>query len=485
VFCLPVFRHVLQRLLPLAISFFIGLTAVQAQLCTGSLGDPVVNITFGGSGSSTVPTVPGYTYTNSSCPNDGFYTITNHSANCFGNTWHSVSDHTGGGGFMLVNASFTAGDFFVATVTDLCPNTNYEFAAWIVNVMRPNGILPNITFTIETPDGTILKQFGTGDIDKTASPEWKQYGFNFMTPPTNAVIVLRMRNNAPGGIGNDVGLDDITFRPCGSLIDAGIVNYPEDTVDVCEGNTDQFTLTADVSSGYVSPLFQWQLSLDEGATWKDIPGATTTSYTRLPTAAPGVYWYRLSVVEASYAGIPSCRIASDKVIIKVHPKPIVNAGSDRTLISGNSIRIPATATGEDISVLWTPDNYMDDAALLTPTVSPPFETTYTLTATSAFGCTNFDNVVINVVAGIFVPTAFTPNNDGKNDTWQIPFLDPALEATVSVFNRYGQRVYFARNEWVSWDGTLKGQPQASGAYVYLVTFRGSKKILKGTVMLTR
>lgn len=482
--CLTVFRPVLIRLLPLAFSLFIVAT-IQAQLCTGSLGDPVVNMTFGGPGSNVTPMVPGYTFTNSSCPNDGFYTITNQTTDCFGSTWHTLSDHTGGGGFMLVNASFNAGDFFVTTVTDLCPNTNYEFAAWIVNVMKPSGILPNITFTIETPGGTILKKFETGDIDRTGAPEWKQYGFNFMTPPTNAVIVLRMRNNAPGGIGNDLGLDDITFRPCGSLIDAGIVNYPQDTVDVCEGNTDQFTLSADVSSGYVSPLFQWQLSLDTGVTWKDIPGATTTSYTRLPTAAPGIYWYRLSVVEASYAGIPSCRIASDRVIIRVHPKPIVDVGVTRTLISGNSIKIPATASGEDISLLWSPDNDMDDATILNPTVSPPFETIYTLTATSAYGCINSDNVKINVVAGIFVPTAFTPNDDGKNDTWQIPFLDPALEATVSVYNRYGQRVYFAKKEWVSWDGKLKGQPQASGAYVYMITFPKSKTIMKGTVVLTR
>jgi len=185
----------------------------QAQLCNGSLGDPVVNITFGSGGNNTgfTPT-NAYTYTSSQCPNDGSYTITNSTVGCFGNSWHTVmADHTGNGAFMLVNASVEPGDFFLTTVTDLCPNTTYEFAAWIMNVLNKSGIRPNITFSIETTGGTILQQYSTGDIPETFQPTWKQYGFFFSTPVNNAVIVLRMRNNAPGGLGNDLAMDDITF----------------------------------------------------------------------------------------------------------------------------------------------------------------------------------------------------------------------------------------------------------------------------------
>ena len=80
---------------------------------------------------------------------------------------------------MLVNASYTPGDFFLSTVTDLCPNTTYEFAAWIVNVMARNAIKPNITFSIETTTGTVLQQYSTGDIPETFTASWKQYGFFF------------------------------------------------------------------------------------------------------------------------------------------------------------------------------------------------------------------------------------------------------------------------------------------------------------------
>ena len=150
-------------LLPVIILFFSG--TGKAQICNGSLGDPVVKLTFDQAttigGSSYVP-ASAYTYTTTSCPDDGFYTITNFTTGCFSNSWLTVSaDHTGGGNFMLVNASFEPGDFFISTVSALCPNTTYEFSAWVLNVMQPffPSIRPNLTFRIEKPDGTVLASF--------------------------------------------------------------------------------------------------------------------------------------------------------------------------------------------------------------------------------------------------------------------------------------------------------------------------------------
>src|SRR5688500_18775718 len=92
----------------------IGLSGfVKAQLCNGSLGDPVVHIDFG-KGSGVAPALKAatttYSYVTTDCPGDGFYTVNNFSTRCFNNTWHSlIEDHTAndvGGYFMLVNASF-------------------------------------------------------------------------------------------------------------------------------------------------------------------------------------------------------------------------------------------------------------------------------------------------------------------------------------------------------------------------------------------
>ncbi|RYZ21921.1 MAG: gliding motility-associated C-terminal domain-containing protein, partial [Chitinophagaceae bacterium] len=213
-------KHWLLFVLSWAVAF-----CGRAQLCTGSLGDPIVRTTFG-NGANPGPRLPsaalGYSYVANDCPNDGSYTLRNASNACFGSTWHTVaSDHTGdaGGYFMVVNASNNPGDFYVDTVRGLCSGTTYEFAAWVLNISRTNGcngtpIQPNITFRIERTNGTVLGTYNTGNIPPAPSPEWKQFGFFFTTTASVADVVVRMTNNAPGGCGNDLLLDDITFRPC-------------------------------------------------------------------------------------------------------------------------------------------------------------------------------------------------------------------------------------------------------------------------------
>jgi hypothetical protein len=104
-------------------------------------------------------------------------------------------------------------------------------------------IRPNLTFRIEKPDGTVLASFDSGDVPVSGSPTWLQYGFLFTTPADSAQIVLRLRNNAPGGQGNDLALDDIAFRPCGAKITAAIQNSATDTIDVCEGNMNTYTFS--------------------------------------------------------------------------------------------------------------------------------------------------------------------------------------------------------------------------------------------------
>jgi gliding motility-associated-like protein len=468
--------------------FFSGLFFfIKAQLCTGSLGDPVVNITFGTGGGNNTGYTPtnGYTYTSSSCPNDGSYTITNSTSNCFGNSWHTVnSDHTGNGAFMLVNASYAPGDFLVTKVSDLCPNTTYEFAAWLMNVLIRSGIKPNITFSIEATDGSILQQFSTGDIFETGQPQWKQYGFYFKTPVNNPEIILRMTNNAPGGIGNDIALDDITFRPCGSVILTSAIQGSNDTVDICEGNTNTYTFQSTISTGYADPVFQWQLSTDSAKTWKDIANATMLTYQRNKTDS-GSYWYRVTVTERSSAAIIACRIASNRVVINVHAKPYVNAGPNRIMIAKDAIHLDGKVTGGQVIYYWDPPDNLSNVNILDAIATPLTDKVYTLFATTPFGCNNRDEVEIRVVGGIYVPNVFTPNNDGKNDSWRIPFLDPVFGATVNVFNRFGQIVYHVTGAFVDWDGNFKGQPQDAGVYIYSIQFRNTAQNLKGSFMLIR
>src|SRR4051812_97706 len=144
-----------MKLTCLLISLITCCITCRAQLCTGSLGDPVIHITFG-SGANPGPPLAAattfYTYNTGDCPNDGSYIIRS-TLGCPG--WYLLNeDHTPGdvnGYFMFVNASYQPGDFYLDTIKGLCGSTTYEFAAWVMNVLQPNicggnGIDPNLTF---------------------------------------------------------------------------------------------------------------------------------------------------------------------------------------------------------------------------------------------------------------------------------------------------------------------------------------------------
>jgi len=394
----------------LLITFFFS--AANAQLCAGSLGDPVVKITFGAGtnpGPPLAAATTNYQYVANTCPNDGFYTLANYTSGCFGDSWHTVpADHTGdpNGYFMLINASFQPSDFYVGTVDGLCPNTNYEFAAWILNMLLQsacggNGIKPNITFSIETSSGTVLQTYNTGDIPMTGAATWSQYGFYFSTPSNISSIVLRMTNNAPGGCGNDLALDDITFRPCGPLVTAGIAgNNGSDTVKVCDYNQTTLTFNASISSGYNAPSYQWQVSNDSGATWNDIPGANSTAYIRNPSSA-GYYQYRLNVADGSNIAISSCRISSDPLTVMVIPKPVPAATANSPLCAGDTLMLSAS-TG--ITYTWTgPDNFSEIGnassspfSILILNAAAANSGEYYVTASNAGGCVNSDSVAVQV-----------------------------------------------------------------------------------------
>jgi gliding motility-associated-like protein len=231
-------------------------------------------------------------------------------------------------------------------------------------------------------------------------------------------------------------------------------------------------------------VYQWQISTDKGTSWQDIAGANTLSYVRAPTSI-GSYCYRLTVTEEISQAILACRVASNVVAVNVHDDPAVNAGPDRTSIGGTPVTLQGSVTGEDPIYYWSPPSYLDSDKILTPKATPPKDINYTLFATSAYGCKNDDAVHVTVVPEIYVPNAFTPNNDGKNDTWHISFIDASVEASVNVYNRYGQLVYHAENQTVNWDGTFNGFPQPSGTYVFSVRFKSGYPEVKGTVLLIR
>ena len=390
----------------------------HAQLCQGSLGDPIVNITFGSGANPGAPlsaAATNYQFSPNDCPNDGQYTVRNRTDNCFGASWHTLNrDHTGdaNGYFMLVNASFQPSAFYVDTVNLFCSNTTYEFAAWVLNVMRTTvcggqpTMLPNLSFSIEKTDGTVLQTYNTGDIPVQNPITWNQYGFFFTAPTGVNRVVLRITNNAPGGCGNDLALDDITFRPCGPLVDASITGNNGD-VEICQGEAAQFNLNASLSSGFDDPMFQWQSSFNNGA-WTDIPGSNTTDLIQVfaPNAAVGTYRYRLSVTKSENSSIPLCRVNSSVLTIKVHPNPEVNIQTNSPVCENSNLLIQASG-GSDY--VWTGPNSLTGAGpvIELQNAQPGQTGTYSVQVITSEGCskTGSVNVIVNPrpIANINLP----------------------------------------------------------------------------------
>jgi gliding motility-associated-like protein len=169
--------------------------------------------------------------------------------------------------------------------------------------------------------------------------------------------------------------------------------------------------------------------------------------------------------------------------IIVHPQPIVNAGDDILVLKGTSTLLKATASGNDLKVLWSPATYLNNPSIINPKSTPLNETLYTLTAVSSEGCTNKDEVLVEIVDKLYIPNAFTPNGDGVNDGWFVPYFNSLTDIDVKIFNRYGQLVFHTSKENKPWDGKVKGIRQPSGAYVYIVESKENNIKATGTLVL--
>ncbi len=289
------------------------------NLCEGSLGNNIFTEGDFGEGNANIPSTdpgiaPGYIYTTAMPPNDGQYTITNDIAQwSYAFNWLEPQDNSAdpNGYMMVVNASYQPGLFYEQNVDGLCENTTYEFSADIINLMRngSNAIRPNVSFLI---DGEVV--FQTGNISE--SETWNTYGFTFDTELGQTSVVLALQNNAPGGGGNDLALDNITFRPCGPEV----AILPETIANICEDGEPITIYATVIGDQYPTPVFQWQQSFDEGATWEDIPGEYGDNFIHTNLNS-GWYYYRFSLANnVNNLENLNCQVFSNTKIIQVVPK---------------------------------------------------------------------------------------------------------------------------------------------------------------------
>jgi trimeric autotransporter adhesin len=317
--------------------YTVYVSAPSTALCQGGTGVNVYPNGNFGSGttqhdSTQLTIAPQYTWKpfSNGSPGDGFFAVVNNSSanasftnkyasfpsagvpdtmRVFG-VWDIIGDHTGAsnvdsgnlavpwgtnGGYMaVVNAAYGINTAVQKNITGLCSDTYYEFSAYFKNVCAgcsndtagrgwngdplfksylssktqndSAGVSPDLTYTIDGVD-----YYTTGNIiyDK----RWVKKGFLFKTGPAQTSVTLSIRNNAPGGGGNDWAVDDIALITCFP----GMTYSPTSNPAVCANNTLIIRDTVrSVFNNYVQ--YKWQRWAASGpGPWTDIPGASGTA----------------------------------------------------------------------------------------------------------------------------------------------------------------------------------------------------------------
>ena len=334
---------------------------MQAQLgfCGGNSGDPIFTEDFG-AGTTDGPELPAgttsYQFTTGT-PNDGDYTISS-TTNYF--DWLSLQDHTPGdsnGKAFIVNASFTAGEFYQREVTGLCENTTYEFSSWLINLQpayscEGNSIPVNVRFQIwDETDTNLLAQGDTGNIINTGTTEWDQYALVFKTEPGQTSVILKMRNNSNGGCGNDLAIDDILFRTCGDNVTVSTSNN-EASLVVCEtqgGVSRTLTATPD-SSVFSTHAYQWQQSTDQ-QTWTDITGENS-AVLNTPAVTTTTYFRTKIAEDAVNINNDLCNVVSDVFDITVLPIPDAPTSNGDITICEGELGTLSVSTQSNYIVNW-------------------------------------------------------------------------------------------------------------------------------------
>ncbi len=212
-----------------------------------------------------------------------------------------------------------------------------------------------------------------------------------------------------------------------------------------------------------------------------LTNATTSSPYAFPQNTTN---YQLSISDAA------CN--SDTVftvVVKVNSKPLVSAHKTNDITCAVPFSQLSAAGAETYS--WSPATGLDNPSGSNPVAFIDTTTIFTVTGENEFGCWNADtiSVKVNFVGKMLalLPNAFTPNGDGRNDCFGIRKWGAVSNLEFSIFNRWGERVFFTNNPMQCWDGTYKGQWQPNDVFVYIVKANSvcGKIFVKGTVTLIR
>ena len=291
-----------------------------------------------------------------------------------------------------------------------------------------------------------------------------------LSDPTSKSPVVRTTTTANYTVTVNLGKCQSSDQVAVKVAPYPFANAGADTT-VCFGNP--ATLNANITGS----SFIWSPS-----------ASLQNSNTLNPVALPGsTTRYVLTVFDT--LGCP--KPFSDTLFVRVITPIRAFAGNDTIIVANQPLQL--NATGGSL-FQWLTTTGMSNPFIPNPlvTLGPGVDSVrYVVRVSEAAGCFGTDDIVVRVFKtgpDLFIPSAFTPNNDGRNDILKPVAVGMKGLTFFRIYNRWGQMLFSTSEIGRGWNGTFGGYDQPSGTYVYMaeaVDYLDKKVTKKGTVVLLR
>jgi gliding motility-associated-like protein len=313
---------------------------------------------------------------------------------------------------------------------------------------------PNVNYQWSVTGGIIASGNGTSAI----AVQWIAPGNNIITLTATNIIT---------GCDNTFSIPVLAGALTPPVISAASLNGCAPVSMNFTGNT-------------ISSFYNYSWNFGDGTT-TNAPNPTHNYFN------PGTY--NIQLIATNNTGCADTTSAT----VTVYPNPVAAFGlwygTDIYYTSLSNLTLDNNSTGA-VQYLWNFGNG-DTSTQFEPDYeyNVPGTYTITLTVTNQYGCTDIFMQVIEVKVPeqIYIPNAFSPNNDSNNDYFNVSGLN-ITTLSISIFNRWGQSIYTSSNPYFRWDGTHNGRPAPEGVYVYSIAakgFHGEDFKRQGTVTLVR
>jgi gliding motility-associated-like protein len=320
------------------------------------------------------------------------------------------------------------------------------------------------------PDTT----FCLGDgVQLYATTDGLQYLWTPSTGLSNPAILNPIANPATtttyqlrSGIGNCYTVGDVTVFP----VPYPFANAGPD-VEIC------FNTQTQLNGSVVASNFFWK------------PQGSLSNPNMLNPIAKPAFTTKYILTATDTLGCP--KPSFDTVQVTVLPKVRAFAGRDTMIVFGQPLQLRANG-GENY--LWSPSTWLNNSSIANPVanIGPNIDSIrYIVYVTDPRGCLDSATILVKIFKvnpQIFVPTGFTPNGDGLNDSLKPIAVGIERIEYFRVYNRWGQLVFSTTINGHGWDGRIGGKPQTSNTYVWMVKaidFTGKSIFQKGTSTLIR